>query len=594
MVMEEKLYKMMLHNFPFAYAMHKIILDDKGVPVDYEYIEVNNAFEKFTGLKKDNIIGKAISSILPTIKSNRFNWIDYYGNIAINGGEGEFQEYLEEFKRWYKVKAFSPKRGYFVTFFVDITNELMKQNLYKSILSSLDEGLISTNQQGYITMINEAGEKLIGLKKEQILNKSVCSIFRNCIKEYETEIENKIGDVLNTGNAVKDEETLIINQQDGKSINLLYKIYPIKNANKGVDGTVIGMLDITDRVSKQNEIDYITYHDTLTGIYNRNYFNNEIKNIDKEDNMPLSVIMGDVNGLKLTNDAFGHLLGDKLLETSANIMKNVCRKNDYIIRWGGDEFIILLPETEEKDAQSICDRIKAECDKEKVGSINLSISLGCSTKNNIYEDIMETIKNCEEIMYRIKMIESKSQKSKTLKIITQTLQEKSIQDVEHSRNVSGICKIIGSTMKLSKKEISELEILGDIHDIGKVAIDESILNKEGPLNDEEWVQIKKHSEIGYHIAMSSADLSFLADSILAHHEWYNGSGYPKGLAGEEIPLYARILAIADAFDSMTSYRPYKEPFNKGQVIYEFKKFRGTQFDPDLVDVFVGRVIDHLM
>lgn len=310
--------------------------------------------------------------------------------------------------------------------------------------------------------------------------------------------------------------------------------------------------------------------------------------------MPLSVIMGDVNGLKLTNDAFGHLLGDKLLETSANIMKNVCRKNDYIIRWGGDEFIILLPETEEKDAQSICDRIKAECDKEKVGSINLSISLGCSTKNNIYEDIMETIKNCEEIMYRIKMIESKSQKSKTLKIITQTLQEKSIQDVEHSRNVSGICKIIGSTMKLSKKEISELEILGDIHDIGKVAIDESILNKEGPLNDEEWVQIKKHSEIGYHIAMSSADLSFLADSILAHHEWYNGSGYPKGLAGEEIPLYARILAIADAFDSMTSYRPYKEPFNKGQVIYEFKKFRGTQFDPDLVDVFVGRVIDHLM
>ena len=143
---------------------------------------------------------------------------------------------------------------------------------------------------------------------------------------------------------------------------------------------VISFKDITEKIIKDKELDYITYHDGLTGVYNRNFFNEEIKNIDLEENLPISVIMGDVNGLKLTNDAFGHLIGDKLLVAAANIMKRVCRDNDIVVRWGGDEFIILLPKTKEEDVEQISERIKAECIKENIDIINISISLGYNTK----------------------------------------------------------------------------------------------------------------------------------------------------------------------------------------------------------------------
>lgn len=403
--MERKIHKAILENLPFAYAMHKIILDGSGNPEDYEYVEVNEAFEKFTGIKMDFIIGKRVTEILPDIKSSNFDWINYYGNIAINGGESEFEQYSEDLQKWYKVKVFSPYIGYFITFFIDITQELKEKNLYKSILSSLEEGLLATDSDGNITMINDAAEKLTGLKKENILKENIYTIIKNCNEENITDVYNKILSVIKNGSIIKDAETFInynLNESK-KNINLLYNIYPIKNVNGNIYGTVVSFLDITDKIEKQNEIDYMTYHDSLTGVYNRTFFNNEIKNIDIKENLPISVIMGDVNGLKLTNDAFGHLLGDKLLVTAANVMKKYCRENDIIVRWGGDEFIILLPKTSEEKVQWISERIKLECESQKIASINLSISLGYSTKNSLEEDIVKTINDSEEMMYRIKI-----------------------------------------------------------------------------------------------------------------------------------------------------------------------------------------------
>ncbi|MBU5455171.1 diguanylate cyclase [Caproiciproducens sp. MSJ-32] len=331
----------------------------------------------------------------------------------------------------------------------------------------------------------------------------------------------------------------------------------------------------------------------MTGTFNRTFFKNEIKNIDKEDNLPISVIMGDVNGLKLTNDAFGHLMGDKLLITAANVMKKVCRENDIIVRWGGDEFIIILPKTKGKYAENLCKRINEECKKEFIEAVNLSISLGYSTKYSIQQDIMKVITDSEDMMYSIKMLESKSQKSKTLKIIIETLYERSKQDVEHSKNVSRLCKLIGETLELSLKEVSELEILGDIHDVGKIGVSLNILNKTTQLTEADWIEVKRHSEIGYRIVSATNEFSFLGDAILAHHEWYNGSGYPNGLKGEKIHKMARILAIADAYDAMISYRPYRKSKTKEEAINELIKYKGIQFDSDLVDLFVNKVINKI-
>ena len=172
-LMEKKIHKPILENLPFAYAMHKIILDNEGKPCDYEYIEVNNAFETFTGFKKEYIVGRNVTEVLPNIKASKFNWIEYYGNIAINGGESEFEQFLEELQKWYKVKVFSPILGYFITFFIDITHEIQEKNLYRSILSSLEEGLISTDTEGNITMINEAAKRLTGFSKVEFLNHNI-------------------------------------------------------------------------------------------------------------------------------------------------------------------------------------------------------------------------------------------------------------------------------------------------------------------------------------------------------------------------------------------------------------------------------------
>lgn len=579
-----------LKKAPFAYALQKILIGDNGIPNDLEYIEVNEAFEKLIGLSKDRIIGKKITQVLPNIKNNKFDWVKCFGDIAINDSESEFEQYSEELDRWFKIKVYSPEKYYVISYFIDITNEVKEKELFESMLLSITEGIIATDLHGEIIIINETAERITGWKKVDILDKTIFDVF----KVYDDNGENKITDnilnIINNGEEIREEKDLILKSKIGIDIPVVYNISPVKDNRGKVYGMVASFKDITEKILKDKELDYITYHDGLTGVYNRNFFNEEIINIDLEENLPISIIMGDVNGLKLTNDAFGHLIGDKLLVAAANVMKRVSRDNDIVVRWGGDEFIILLPKTEEKDVEEITERIKDECIKENIDIINLSISLGYNTKETKDDDIIKSITNAEEMMYKIKMLESKSVKSRTLKIITNTLYEKSKQDDLHSKNVSKICKLIGQAMGMSKEKISELEILGDIHDIGKIAVSEHILNKEGKLNDKEVDEVRKHPQIGYHIISSSNDLAFLGECVLAHQEWYDGTGYPKGLKGEEIPLMARILAVADAYDSMISYRPYREASTINDALNELKKYSGTQFDPKLVEIFIENVI----
>ena len=587
--MKDLEYKKILKRAPFGYALHKILLNEHGDPEDFEYIEINDAFEKIMKLDKSEIIGKKITEILPTIKNSKFNFIKYYGEIAISGSESEFEQYLEELKGWYKIKVYSPSKNYFITYLTDIGNEIKERELFKSTLLSIYEGIIATDLHGKIVIINKTGERITEWKEKDILNLKIFDVFKVYDSNNENKITENILELIYKGESIKNEENMILRSKTGIDIPIVYDISPVKDSEGEIYGVVINFRDISEKIAKDREIDYITYHDGLTGVYNRNFFNEKIKSIDLEENLPISVIMGDVNGLKLTNDAFGHLMGDKLLISAANIMKRVCRESDIVVRWGGDEFIILLPKTKQEIVEKISERIREECTKENIDLLNISISLGYDTKITKEADIIKSVTNAEEMMYKVKMLESKSVKSRTLQIIINTLYEKSEQNNLHSKAVSKICRRIGQAMKMSSEKISELEILGEIHDIGKIGISQSILNKVELLNSEEWEEIKKHPQTGYHIVSSSGDLAFLGESILAHQEWYDGSGYPKGLKGEEIPLMARILSIADAYDAMVSYRSYRKTRTKDEAIEEIKKYSGRQFDPQLVEVFVSEM-----
>jgi len=338
------------------------------------------------------------------------------------------------------------------------------------------------------------------------------------------------------------------------------------------------------------KLEWVSNTDPLTGLFNRRFYEDELKRLDTERNLPMTIVMADVNGLKLINDSFGHVMGDELLKKVAEVIKRGCRADDIIARLGGDEFVIILPKTDAFVTEKIIKRIKDLSLKEKVGSIDVSISFGYETKNNEEENNREIFKKAEDHMYKKKLLESPSVRGKTMGAIINTLHEKNKREEAHSHRVSALCKSMGEVLGMPENDSEELMTVGLLHDIGKIAINETILNKTGNFTDDEWKEIKRHPEIGYRILSTINDMSDIANYVLYHHERWDGKGYPKGLRGEEIPFVSRILTIADAYDAMTSERSYRSALPDELVKAELHRNAGFQFDPELTSVFIEKVL----
>ncbi len=457
---------------------------------------------------------------------------------------------------------------------------------YKTLVNEMHQGLalyeVVLNEEGEAINYsfldgNESHEKLVKLKNKDILGKTILEIFPSTGNE----IIKLLRDVIKTGKPICYENYL---QELDKHMEVVaYRPKPLQLAAI--------VTDISGRKQMEYELQYLSYHDQLTGLYNRRFFEEELRRIDEERNLPLSVIMADVNGLKLVNDSFGHTVGDELLKKVVEVIIRGCRKEDIIARLAGDEFVILLPKTSIYETEEVVKNIKALALKEKVGSVDISISLGYETKIDKEEKILDILKKAEDHMYKKKLFESPSMRGKTINAIITTLHEKNKREEAHSYRVSKLCESMGKALGLSEDDIKELKTVGLLHDIGKIAIEENILNKKEKLTEEEWEEIKRHPEIGYRILSTVNDMSEMSEYVLAHHERWDGIGYPKGLKGEEIPLQSRIITIADSYDAMISERSYRDALPEEVAIKELKTNEGIQFDPSLIRLFIEKVLN---
>lgn len=374
--------------------------------------------------------------------------------------------------------------------------------------------------------------------------------------------------------------------RDGRVLYMESIKAPIIDENGEVWGIVGISRDITERKKLEYQLREIGYTDRLTGLYNRAYFEEYIKYIRCNKRKYLSIIMGDLNGLKVVNDTWGHLEGDRFIVKIASIIKSLCRESDAIFRWGGDEITILLPDTDEKTAEEISINILNACKEEKNESIPISIALGIATINDNNKSIDVALKEAEDKLYRNKLLQGNSRSRAIIESLKNSLYEKHKETEIHTERVIEYSNKIGKEMGLSISVLDELELIASLHDIGKIGIPEEILTKQGKLTNEEFDIMKTHVDKGFRIAQTSSALAHISRGILTHHERYDGTGYPLGLKGEEIPLTARIVSIADSYDAMISHRVYRKAMSKEAAIEEIRKNKGTQFDPKIAEIFI--------
>ncbi len=393
----------------------------------------------------------------------------------------------------------------------------------------------------------------------------------------------RIQKVMVSGEKVYAEDEVFW-RAEGTYFQVQYYAYPKYKDNKIIGG-VVTFMDISERIKNEEKIQYLSYHDSLTGLLNRPGLEMEIPKYNQAAFLPLSIIYGDLNSLKLTNDIFGHTAGDKLLIKAAQVMQSVCPKKGIIARTGGDEFVVLLPNTDPPEAKELMIKIGQELFKDTSLVIKCSIAMGAYTKYDLEEDMEQSLKKAENEMYLQKTSQSKNNEMIMLTELISALHGRSPREKVHSENTSLLCEKIGLALEWPPAHIKNLKDAGYYHDIGKIALNEELLGKTSRLTAMEKLEKQQHPVIAYRILNLFNNTLDLAEAVYYHQERWDGKGYPKGLKGEEIPIQSRIIAIAEQYEHLLN--PANDRvLSKEEALLRIKELAGSKLDPQLAELFI--------
>lgn len=512
--MNKKICQSILYNSPIGYALHKVAVDESGAVYDYEILDINPAFERMLGFQAEEIVGKGVTQILPDIRRGTIDWVAFYGELALTGGNREFTYYWDKTKKWFRIRAYSPEKYFFVIFLNDISHEIQQIRELDTLFKVSPDLLCVLGEDGRLIRVNKAFEQFIGMQAEELAAKEFLSFVFPGDQEYtQSQLQNLLvqdspisfvnrfhchdntyrymewqglsygaqlylaaRDIthsrierayfealfLNTTDAMLyfDRETKIFNLnkqftelfgytlEELKGV-CLEKIFPhedqdelplcrrilqgetiaretVRRSKSGklipvsvkggpvyIDGELRGgfavYTDISERKAYEEHLKHLSLHDQLTGLYNRNFFETQVKIIEKSKKYPISIIVFDVDCLKLINDTLGHAQGDKLLQLAADTISKSLRSTDFLARMGGDEFVAILPETDEETAHKIAGRIRDNLRKvnEEPRDFPISISIGAATAFNHGTSLKEVLRRADERMYHEKLVEKK-------------------------------------------------------------------------------------------------------------------------------------------------------------------------------------------
>jgi diguanylate cyclase (GGDEF)-like protein len=580
----------------------------KNVPdIIIRFSKKGNYLGMITDLKEgfflpvEDLLGKNIKEIFPDdIAETLIKSID---NVLKSKSAQilEHELVVPSGKLWFEARVLPLKKDEVVILIRDITDyRVVKQKLDEAysfmndVVKFLPDATFVINNGGQVCTWNKAMEKMSGIPEEGILGKGdyeyaipfygkrrpmladialVPDILSKWVDKY---------DMISWNGETLLGEVYVPNAYGGKGAYLWGSVSRLLDNSGNVIGAIECLRDVTDYKLALEKISYISLHDGLTGLYNRRFLEEEMRRLDTKRQLPIGFIVADLNILKLVNDIYGHSTGDAMLRKTAEILKRSCRHEDIIARWGGDEFIILLPQTNTKGTIAICKRIKENCKEIYIQDLPLSIALGTAVKKDDSKSLEAILKEAEDDMYKQKVAEGRKIGYVMLKSLLESLGAKDFRTKMHIQNVKRIALKIGKEIKLPDSELNRLNLVTTLYDIGKVNISKEILAKKGLLTGQEWEEIKKHPEVGYRIVNAIEGYAHVAEDILAHHECWDGTGYPRGLKGEKIPLLARITAIASAYAMLQNGFFNKNNLSRDEIKKKFQEYAGNKFDPKLV------------
>jgi len=358
--------------------------------------------------------------------------------------------------------------------------------------------------------------------------------------------------------------------------------------------------------------------DGLTGVYNHRYFQDRLSaEVERAQRYgrKLSLVILDLDDFKAFNDHKGHQEGDLLLQCFAELCRSIIRAMDVLARYGGDEFVIILPETGPEEARAVGDRIRESLSQSLhskfSGFPSVTVSAGLAACPQHGQTRHALILNADTALYhakqngkdRIEIYDDSHKKAyrTTPDRLKALLEDSHMEAIEalsaavdakdhytrgHSDAVTRYSLALAEKLGFSGSETENLKAAALLHDIGKIGTPDSILRKPGPLQMDEWQVIEDHPKVGSEILEKVQQLGSIVPGVRHHHERYDGLGYPAGLSGKSIPLIARIIALADAYDAMVSKRTYRDALPREEALEELRRCAGTQFDPELVDIFI--------